>query len=246
MPQLVRRASKNLSEEYVANLAARIRAPSSHLDQRASRRRQVDDDAERPGNRHRRTGGGDFHLAVSADYPRRRPHRLSTFTHVAPETICMYLDGLDEPIRCTPNHITWSVEAKDFVEAHVLHPGNLVLCDDGPRKISRVEKIAEPIRVYNLEVQGQHVYQVSSLGMLVHNASPAPMGADGGGASSFANNYLQRLLGNLRGESNVVRALNRQVSRGLATADDIVALEQAAAQRAILTDRLSMMLAHPN
>ncbi|MCA9143255.1 MAG: hypothetical protein KDB05_10740 [Planctomycetales bacterium] len=171
---------------------------------------------------------------------------ISTFTHVAPETICMYLDGLDEPIRCTPNHITWSVEAKDFVEAHELHPGNLVLCDDGPRKISRVEKIAEPIRVYNLEVQGQHVYQVSSLGMLVHNASPAPMGADGGGASSFANNYLQRLLGNLRGESNVVRALNRQVSRGLATADDIVALEQAAAQRAILTDRLSMMLAHPN
>ncbi|MCB9938857.1 MAG: hypothetical protein H6823_11480 [Planctomycetaceae bacterium] len=95
---------------------------------------------------------------------------ISTFTHVAPETICMYLDGLDEPIRCTPNHITWSVEAKDFVEAHELHPGNLVLCDDGPRKISRVEKIAEPIRVYNLEVQGQHVYQVSSLGMLVHNS----------------------------------------------------------------------------
>ncbi|MCA9147153.1 MAG: hypothetical protein KDB05_30460, partial [Planctomycetales bacterium] len=31
---------------------------------------------------------------------------------------------------------------------------------------------AEPIRVYNLEVQGQHVYQVSSLGMLVHNTCP--------------------------------------------------------------------------
>ncbi|MCB9938346.1 MAG: hypothetical protein H6823_08890 [Planctomycetaceae bacterium] len=40
------------------------------------------------------------------------------------------------------------------------------------RELIRVDKLAEPIRVYNLEVQGQHVYQVSSLGMLVHNASP--------------------------------------------------------------------------
>lgn len=79
---------------------------------------------------------------------------LGTFTHIARETICMYLAGLDEPIRCTPNHITWSVEHKDFVEAHELHAGNLILCDDGVREIVRVDKINEPIRVYNLEVQG--------------------------------------------------------------------------------------------
>jgi hypothetical protein len=95
---------------------------------------------------------------------------ISTFTHVAPETICMYLEGLTEPIRCTPNHITWSVEHRGFIEAHELQAGNLVLCDDGVREIERVEKVAEPIRVYNIEVQGQHVYQVSALGMLVHNA----------------------------------------------------------------------------
>jgi len=103
---------------------------------------------------------------------------ISTFTHVAPETICMYLDGLPEPIRCTPNHITWSVVDRDFVEAHKLQPGKFVLCDDGVREVVRVEKIAEPIRVYNLEVQGQHVYQVSSLGMLVHNVSPSGFGAN--------------------------------------------------------------------
>jgi hypothetical protein len=97
---------------------------------------------------------------------------ISTFTHVAPETICMYLEGLAEPIRCTPNHITWSVEHRGFIEAHELQAGNLVLCDDGVREIERVEKVAEPIRVYNIEVQGQHVYQVSALGMLVHNTCP--------------------------------------------------------------------------
>jgi|GEM_PF-4251861 len=105
---------------------------------------------------------------------------ISTFTHVAPETICMYLDGLAEPIRCTPNHITWSAEHRDFVEAHELQPGHMVLCDDGIRTIARVDRIAEPIRVYNLEIQGQHVYQVSSLGMLMHNASP--FGGDGANA----------------------------------------------------------------
>ena len=100
---------------------------------------------------------------------------IGTFTHITSETICMYIDGLDEPIRCTPNHVTWSVEHKDFVEAHELQAGNLILCDDGVRKLVRIEKIAEPIRVYNLEVQGQHVYQVSKLGMLVHNTSFAGM-----------------------------------------------------------------------
>ena len=56
---------------------------------------------------------------------------LGTFTHIAPETICMYIDGQEEPIRCTPNHITWSVEHRDFVEAHELTAGSTVLCDDG-------------------------------------------------------------------------------------------------------------------
>ncbi len=122
---------------------------------------------------------------------------ISTFTHVAPETICMYLDGLAEPIRCTPNHITWSVVDRDFVEAHKLQPGKFVLCDDGVREVVRVEKIAEPIRVYNLEVQGQHVHQVSSLGMLVHNVSPNPLIGELDDLAQ-ANASRRQVLDNLR------------------------------------------------
>jgi hypothetical protein len=119
---------------------------------------------------------------------------VSTFTHVAPETICMYLDGLAEPIRCTPNHITWSAEHRDFVEAHELQPGHMVLCDDGIRTIARVDRIAEPIRVYNLEIQGQHVYQVSALGMLVHNASPGSIGGDGASAARVVQQQVATKL----------------------------------------------------
>jgi len=104
---------------------------------------------------------------------------------------------LTEPIRCTPNHITWSVVDRDFVEAHKLQPGNLVLCDDGVRELVRVEKLAEPIRVYNLEVQGQHVYQVSSLGMLVHNVSPNPLIGELDDLAQ-ANASRRQVLDNLR------------------------------------------------
>ncbi|MDA1054568.1 MAG: polymorphic toxin-type HINT domain-containing protein [Planctomycetota bacterium] len=138
---------------------------------------------------------------------------ISTFTHIAPETICMYLEGLDEPIRCTPNHITWSVEHKDFVEALKLQPGNLVLCDDGVRELVRVEKLAEPIRVYNLEVQGQHVYQVSSLGMLVHNVSPGL--GDGASLPSTAADELAKL-------NKMKQIVHRELQRS--DIDDVVRL----------------------
>lgn len=137
---------------------------------------------------------------------------IGTFTHIAPETICMHLEGLEEPIRCTPNHITWSVEHRDFVEAHELQPGHLVLCDDGVRTITRVDRIEEPIRVYNLEVQGQHVYQVSQPGMLVHNASPI---GDGASLPSNAANELANL-------NRMKQIVHRELQRG--DLDDAVRL----------------------
>jgi hypothetical protein len=70
----------------------------------------------------------------------------------------------------------------------------MVLCDDGIRTIARVDRIAEPIRVYNLEIQGQHVYQVSALGMLVHNASPGSIGGDGASAARVVQQQVATKL----------------------------------------------------
>jgi len=102
---------------------------------------------------------------------------IGTFSHLAPETIRLTIEGIADPIRCTPNHATWSVDERDFVEAQDLHSGTHVLCRDGTRKVLRVEYLPEPIEVFNLEVFGQHVYQVTTAGMLVHNAGPAGSGA---------------------------------------------------------------------
>jgi len=103
---------------------------------------------------------------------------IGTFSHLAPETIRLTIEGIADPIRCTPNHATWSVDERDFVEAQDLHSGTHVLCRDGTRKVLRVEYLPEPIEVFNLEVFGQHVYQVTTAGMLVHNAGPAGSGKE--------------------------------------------------------------------
>ncbi|HRX81586.1 MAG TPA: polymorphic toxin-type HINT domain-containing protein, partial [Pirellulaceae bacterium] len=94
-----------------------------------------------------------------------------TFAHLAQETIRLTINGVAEPIRCTPNHATWSVETRTFVEAQHLQPGQHVLCRDGIYEVASIEHLAEPIEVFNLEIFGQHVYQVTTGGMLVHNGT---------------------------------------------------------------------------
>jgi len=42
----------------------------------------------------------------------------------------------------------------------------------GPMSIDRIEVCNQPVPVYNIEVFGEHVYQVTELGILVHNARP--------------------------------------------------------------------------
>jgi pretoxin HINT domain-containing protein len=98
---------------------------------------------------------------------------LSTFCHWADETIELSLNGITEPIRCTPQHSTWSHDRQEFVEAQHLAVGEHVLGSNGPIPVARIVRIPEPIQVYNLEVEGQHVYQVSAAGVLVHNSGPA-------------------------------------------------------------------------
>lgn len=69
----------------------------------------------------------------------------------------------------TPVHPIWSVDRSDWVRMDELRAGERLQTDFGPIPIASTRQIVAPQSVYNLEVNGQHVYQVTDLGILVHN-----------------------------------------------------------------------------
>jgi hypothetical protein len=73
-------------------------------------------------------------------------------------------------VEGTPIHPIWSVDREDWVPLGELTVGEQLLGRDGPVKIIASEVVHKPTRVYNLEVNGEHVYQIGDLRVLVHNA----------------------------------------------------------------------------
>ncbi len=61
--------------------------------------------------------------------------------------------------------------AGNGLRADELRPNERVRAARGVAEIVAVESRAEPAPVYNLEVQGTHVYQVAASGVLVHNGT---------------------------------------------------------------------------
>ena len=74
-----------------------------------------------------------------------------------------------ETLTGTPMHPIWSVERQDWVELGDLEIGEHLSTDDGPVEIVATRLLATGESVYNLEVHGHHIYQVTKLGLLVHN-----------------------------------------------------------------------------
>ena len=76
-----------------------------------------------------------------------------------------------ETIDTTTNH-PFYVENKGWVAAGDLEVGDILVTADGDTvEVSdiAIEKLAEPIIVYNLEVEDFHTYFVGEFGVLVHN-----------------------------------------------------------------------------
>ncbi len=93
------------------------------------------------------------------------------FEHEADNVIDLYLDGAKEPIGCTDNHRFWSEEREDYVEAGHLNPGEKVWTHRlGITTVNAAVPRPGLHRVWNLEVHGEHVYEVGELGVLVHNS----------------------------------------------------------------------------
>lgn len=72
----------------------------------------------------------------------------------------------------TVYHRYWSADRFEFVEAGHLKPREQVQTLAGLKKVVSITPHASNETVYNLEVQGEHVYLVGSLGTLVHNDYP--------------------------------------------------------------------------
>ncbi len=99
-----------------------------------------------------------------------------TGTMAHPGANIVYLDiiGLEEPLGVTDTHPIWSETRQDFVVAGQLEIGEQFRTVTG--QSATLTKIhphrGPPEMVFNLEVDGQHVYHVANSGLLVHNVCP--------------------------------------------------------------------------
>jgi hypothetical protein len=98
-----------------------------------------------------------------------------TFRHHAGKVVELHVEGLDEPIGTTPNHLFWSEDRQQFVRAEHLQEGERLRDFDGTPRVEKIVALSEPEPVFNLEVQYDHVYHVTANGVLVHNSAPCPI-----------------------------------------------------------------------
>ena len=78
-------------------------------------------------------------------------------------------DGSVETITGTTIHPVWSVDRQEWVPLAELADGETLQGLDGLAVVLSVSlsRVTQP--VYNIEVHGEHVYQVGELGLVVHN-----------------------------------------------------------------------------
>ncbi len=103
--------------------------------------------------------------------------------HVVASVDVLGADGTVETITGTTIHPVWSVDRQEWVPLAELAQGEGLCCDTEsfglgfPSSLSpkasglvlsvSLSRVSQP--VYNIEVHGEHVYQVGELGLLVHN-----------------------------------------------------------------------------
>ncbi|MBL4884914.1 MAG: hypothetical protein JKY95_10310 [Planctomycetaceae bacterium] len=79
------------------------------------------------------------------------------------------IEGQIESTTVTSNHAYWSADRQEFIEVGHLQNGEQVQTVNGLAKVASITPHAGNETVYNLEIHGEHVYRVGSLGVLVHN-----------------------------------------------------------------------------
>ncbi len=92
------------------------------------------------------------------------------FIHENAEILDIRIEGSAEAIGTTASHPFWSEDRQEFVPAGELRIGeSLLLADDTPGKLASLTRRENRETVYNIEVDGEHVFYVGEDGVLVHN-----------------------------------------------------------------------------
>ena len=87
------------------------------------------------------------------------------------------VDGQIEVLEGTTIHPIWSIDRDDWIQLSELQEGERLKAADGVATVASIAIVSTNTPVYNIEVHGEHVYQVGDLGLLVHNAYPGDLGA---------------------------------------------------------------------
>ena len=74
-----------------------------------------------------------------------------------------------ETLTGTPQHPIWIIERQDWVQLGDVFLGEHVSTESGPCEIVAKRFHSTSESVYNIEIYGEHLYQVSEVGVLVHN-----------------------------------------------------------------------------
>ncbi len=116
---------------------------------------------------------GDKVLSQNAETGKKTYKKVTKLYHNQSSEL-VHLRIYQETIITTMTHPFWVIAqgAGSWVEAGSLKTGDIVLLSDGqevPIQSVAYEKLEKPVNVYNLEVEGNHTYFVSSAGVLVHN-----------------------------------------------------------------------------
>ncbi|MFY9253695.1 MAG: polymorphic toxin-type HINT domain-containing protein [Fuerstiella sp.] len=115
--------------------------------------------------------GVDACPQIEADDGTGRNVVTGTMAHAGANILYLDITGLDEPLGVTDTHPIWSETRQDFVKAGQLEVGGQFRTLTG--ESATLTKIhphrGPPELVFNLEVDGEHVYSVAGNGLLVHN-----------------------------------------------------------------------------
>ena len=136
---------------------------------------------------------------------------VRTFLNEKDELVHVQVNG--ETITCTTEH-PFYVQGKGWVAAKDLKIGDKLELQNGEDAFVdaiRREKLAEPIQVFNFEVEDFHTYYVGANSVLVHNICTNKADLDKLSSVGTGNNYVYKTV--VDGEVTYVGISNNVIRR---------------------------------
>ena len=122
-------------------------------------------------------------------------------------------EGTIEVLEGTPIHPIWSDDGNDWVSLGELEEGEELQGSDGIATVLSLGFEQKSVPVYNIEVFGEHVYEVGELGCLVHNACSSTSGNNV--AAVFGKqmhaNYMQGMANGVTGFKEFVLPSGKRI-----------------------------------